>query len=222
MHGDVEPLLQRTDEVLGHVGRQQPGHVLHRQHVGAGVHQLLGEVHEVLRRMNRADGVRHRRLQGLAGALDRVHGGFHVADVVHGVEYAEDVDAVLCGLLHEGLDGVVGVVAVADDVLAAQQHLQSGIGHGRADQSQALPGTFVKVTQAGVEGGSAPHLYRPESDLVDLRRDGQHVLGAHARGQQGLMRVPEHGFHDPDFLPFHQFLPGLFGGRGMCAPAHRK
>ena len=207
MDGDVESLFQCADELLRHVRRQQARHVLDGQHVGAGFDEPLGEVNEVLQRVDRADGVGQRGFQGLPGTLHRVHGRLHVADVVHGVEHPEDVDAVLRGLFDEGLDGVVRVVVVSHDVLAPQQHLQPGIGHGLPDQPQALPGVFVQVPEARVERGAAPHLDRPEADLVEILGDGQHVLGAHARRQQRLVCVPEHGFSYPDSLAFHQFLP---------------
>jgi hypothetical protein len=48
--------------------------------------------------------------------------------VVQGVEDAEHVHAVLGGLVDEAVDDAVFVVAVAEQVLAAQQHLQARIG----------------------------------------------------------------------------------------------
>ena len=44
--------------------------------------------------------------------------------VVQRVENTQDVNAVGNGLLHKILDGVVRVMAVAQHVLAAEQHLQ--------------------------------------------------------------------------------------------------
>ena len=60
--------------------------------------------------------------------------------------------------LHEVLHHVVGIVLVAQDVLAAEQHLQLGVGQALAQLAQALPGVFVQKAQAGVEGGAAPAL----------------------------------------------------------------
>ena len=66
--------------------------------------------------------------------LDR---GLRVPQVVEGVEDAEDVHAVLDGKLAEPLDDVVGVVPVADDVLAAEKHLERRLQ--RFLIAQALP-----------------------------------------------------------------------------------
>ena len=57
---------------------------------------------------------------------------------------------------HEVADDVVAVMAVADQVLSAQQHLQRRLGAMLLDGAQALPGIFVQKTDAGVEGGAAP------------------------------------------------------------------
>ena len=76
-------------------------------------------------RVDRADRVADRALGVAAGLLHGLDRGLEVPQVVEGVEDAEDVHAVLDGELAELLDDVVRVVAVADDVLPAQQHLQS-------------------------------------------------------------------------------------------------
>jgi hypothetical protein len=83
----------------------------------------------------------------LAGLFDRRGGGLVVADVVEGVEDAEDVHAVLRRLVHEAAHDVVAVVPVADDVLAAQQHLQRGAHDVLLDEPQTLPGILVEKPQ---------------------------------------------------------------------------
>ena len=52
---------------------------------------------------------------------------------------------------------VVCVVLVAQDVLAAQQHLQLGVRQGLAQLAQALPRILVQEAQAGVKCGAAQH-----------------------------------------------------------------
>ncbi|MNN70617.1 hypothetical protein D3C81_1864850 [compost metagenome] len=64
----------------------------------------------------------------LAGGLDRFNGHAQVTHIVHGVEDAEHVNAVDGGLGDKGFDHVIAVMAVAQQVLAAQQHLQAGVG----------------------------------------------------------------------------------------------
>ena len=43
VHGQVEPLAQRGDQRARGGGAEQPGHVLDRQHVRAGVDDPLGQ-----------------------------------------------------------------------------------------------------------------------------------------------------------------------------------
>ena len=71
--------------------------------------------------------------------LGRLNSLFQIADVVESVEDADDVDAVFDGLGAEGVHHVVGVVLIAQDVLAPEQHLQFCVLHVLADGAQALP-----------------------------------------------------------------------------------
>ncbi len=128
--------------------------------------------------------------------LDRLQGHAHVAGVVHGVEDAEDVHAVVGGLAHEFPHHVVRIVAVAKQVLAPQQHVDAGVGQRPPQTAQPLPGVLAQEAHAGIEGGPAPGLQGPETDLVQLGADGQHVLGAHAGGDEGLVAVAQDEFGD--------------------------
>jgi len=93
----------------------------------------------------------------LAGRLDRRDGARQVAHVVQGVEHPEHVYAIGRGALDEPVDQIVGVVAVAHQVLPAQQHLQARVGHHSTEGAQALPRVLAQKAQAGVEGGAAQH-----------------------------------------------------------------
>ena len=59
--------------------------------------------------------------------LDGLDGGFDVPRIVKRVEHPEDVDAVFARQRHETVDNVVGIIPVADEVLAPQKHLQRGL-----------------------------------------------------------------------------------------------
>lgn len=84
----------------------------------------------------------------------------------------------------EALDDVIGVVAIAQQVLPAQEHLEGGLGEGGLEFAQAFPGVLPKKAEAGIERGSPPGLKRPVTDLVERFADRQHVLEAHAGGQE--------------------------------------
>ena len=78
--------------------------------------------------MDRTGGKTDSALGIFAAALDCFHRSFDIAQVIKCVEYTEHIDAVLCGLLNKGSDHIISVVAIAQQVLSAQQHLQSGVG----------------------------------------------------------------------------------------------
>ncbi|MDF2490680.1 MAG: hypothetical protein K0S77_3302, partial [Pseudomonas sp.] len=169
------------------------GHVLDGDGVAAHGFHLLGLGDEGLDGVHRAGGIGDGALGMLAGRLHCLDRHAQVTHVVHRVEDAEDVDAVDRGLGHERLDHVVAVVPVAEQVLPAQEHLQTGVGQGGAQLAQALPRVFLEEAYASVEGRAAPDFQRPIADLVELFADRQHVLGAHARGEQGLVGIAQDG-----------------------------
>ncbi len=156
----------------------------------------------------------------LAGSLDRFNGHAQVTYVVHGIEDAEHVDTVDRCLGDERLDHVVAVVAVAQQVLAAQQHLQAGVGQRRAQLAQALPRVFLEEAHAGVEGGATPDFQRPVADLVELVADRQHVFGTHAGGQQGLVGVAQDRVGYVNFLG-HYGVPHRPAWAAMAAAMAR-
>ncbi|VAT77699.1 Uncharacterised protein [Klebsiella pneumoniae] len=191
VQGDVIALLDFTDQLKGGMRRQNAGHVLDGDGVNAGLQQLFGEVEPGLQGVRRAGGVRKRTLGVGAVTADRLQGGLHVARVVHGIEDAEDVHAVFDGALHEALHHVVGVVAVAEQVLAAEQHLQRGLRHRLFQLAQADPRVLAEKADAGVKGGAAPALKGAVADVVQLSGNGQHIVETQTGGEQGLVGVAQ-------------------------------
>ena len=201
MHVDrqIDDLLDGLDQVIGSVRAEQRGHVLDAQAVGAHGGEFLGQLNVALDGVHRGDSVAEGGLGVLAGLLDGLHRGQEVARIVQRVENAEDINAVDGHALDTLLDDVVGVVAVAEDGLAAQQHLVRGVRHRLLELAHALPRIFVQETDAGVEGRAAPGFERPEAGFVELLGDRQHVGGDHAGGVERLMRVAQDVFANSDF-----------------------
>ncbi|GAR05574.1 hypothetical protein NGUA22_02232 [Salmonella enterica] len=141
--------------------------------------------------MRRAGGVTQGPLGVGAVAAHRLQCGFHIARVVHGVEDAEDVHAVFHRPLNEAFHHIIGVVAVAEQVLAAQQHLQRGFGHGFFELAQADPRVFAEKADTGVKGGAAPALQRPVAHVIERGGNRQHIIKAQAGGEQGLVGVTQ-------------------------------
>ena len=200
VHGDADGLLQLLHQLIGGVGLEQAGHVLDADGVDAHLLQRLGILAEILVVMHRAEGVADAALHMGLFLDGRLDGSLQVAGVVQGVEDAQDVDAVLDGKLHELLHHVVMVVLVAQQVLAAQEHLQLGVGHVLADVAQALPGILAQVAQAGVEGGTAPALHGVVAGLIHFGQDGFIIGVGQAGGHQGLVGITQNGFSKLDLF----------------------
>ena len=106
--------------------------------------------------MNRTDRIGNGALGMGIGVQNGLDGPFDIAYVVHGIENTEDVDAVDHTTFDEFIDHVIGIVAIAQDVLAPEQHLLWGVWHCRFEQTQPFPGVFSQVADAGIKGGTAP------------------------------------------------------------------
>ncbi|GAR49657.1 hypothetical protein NGUA13_00119 [Salmonella enterica] len=180
-----------ADQLIRRHRGENAGHVLDGNRVDAGFQQLFGQVQPGLQRVRRAGGVRERALGVRAVAAHRLQGGFHIARVVHGIEDAEDVHTVFHRAFDEAFHHVIGVMAVAEQVLAAQQHLQRGFGHGFFELAQADPRVFAEEADTGVKGGAAPALQRPVAHVVELSGNRQHVIKAQAGGEKGLVGVTQ-------------------------------
>ena len=89
------------------------------------------------------------------------------------VEHAENVYARLGALVNEGADQVVRVAGVADEVRAAQQHLEGDVRDLLPQHDQPLPGGLVEGSGRPCQR-SPPHISRGEAVGEDVRR----TLGA--------------------------------------------
>ncbi len=69
--------------------------------------------------MHRAGGVTDRALGMFAGGLHGGDGDLQIANVVQRIEHAEHIDAIAGGLGDEGSHHVIGIMPIAEQVLAA-------------------------------------------------------------------------------------------------------
>jgi len=159
-----------------------------------------------------------------AGLLHRAHRRFQITRIVQGIEHTEDIDARARSQIDKGLDHVVGVVPVTEQVLTTQKHLLTGMRHCGLELAQAFPRIFVQEADTGIECGATPRFKGPEPDPVHAAGDWKHVCRLHSGGKEGLVAVPQGqvGYLDT----WHTLLPPLFpfsepvqcGGYGGCAP----
>ncbi len=212
--------FQRANQFASGVRSQQAGHVLDRHRVATHGFHLLGLRDERIDGVHRAGGVSDGALRMFAGSLHRLDRHAQVTHVVHRIEDAEHVDAVDRSFGDEGFDHVVAVVAVAQQVLPAQKHLQARVRQRRAQLAQTLPRVFFQEAYAGVERRAAPALQRPVADFVELVADRQHIFGAHAGGEQRLVSVAQDGIGDKDLLG-HCCIPHRPAWAAMAAAMAR-
>ena len=200
MDGDGDRLLQPLDEGVGVHGQQEVGHVLDADGAGTHVLQRLGQLHEVVLVVDGGDGVAHGGLHLAAVLPGGLDGLFQVPHIVQRVENADDVDAVFNGLAAEGVHHIVGIVLVAQNILATEQHLQLRVLHVLADGPQPLPRVFIQEAHTGVEGGAAPALQRVVADGIQHFQRGEHILRGHAGSRLRLVSVPEDGIRNEQGL----------------------
>ena len=133
------------------------------------------------------------------------NGLLKVSRIVQSIKHAEDVHSVLACESHEALHDIVRIVLVAKNVLPAKKHLQRGFGAGLLDETQTLPRIFAEKAHAHVERGAAPAFQGVVAGLIDLRGDGENVVGTHTRRPEGLVRVAKRCVGDANL---HLFLSG--------------
>ena len=141
--GDRYRLLEAFHQRIGRRGQQQVCHILDADDVGSHLLQLPGQFYEVFLVMDGGDGVGQGSLYHAAVLLGGSDGLLQVAHVVECIEDPDDVDAVLNAFGAEGVHHVVGVVFVAQDVLAPEEHLQLRVGKSPAQLPQPIPGILL-------------------------------------------------------------------------------
>ena len=108
--------------------------------------------------VHRAGGIADSTLRHVCRLFHGLDGNTQIAQIVHRVEDAEYVYAVVGGFLDKRPHHIIGVVAVAEQVLAAQQHLDAAVRQRLAQFLQTFPRIFLEVAHASVEGGATPGL----------------------------------------------------------------
>ena len=161
------------------------------------VKKLKSELDEFFVRMIRGDRVDEAALD--VRMLRRFErggdGDFQVADIVERIEDAEHADAVLRRFRDEFFHDVIRIMVVAEEVLAAEQHLNRRL-QMCFQRIETLPRIFIEEAEAGVERCAAPSLEGLIADLVECFELREHVLDAHARRTERLMAIAEDGLHD--------------------------
>ena len=188
--------LQRADQAVRLIGNQQACHILDADGIGSHALDLFCDVHPVVQRVGVAQRIGQGYLRVSAFLVAGLHRAFQVAQIVQAVKDTDDIDSVCDGLLYEVFHHIVRVMAVSQNILASEKHLQLRVLESRSQLSQSLPRILMQETKGSVKGSAAPALHSRIADLVHLLRDGKHDLGGHSGGDQGLMGVTQYSFHN--------------------------
>ena len=203
-------VLDGGDQVIGVLGPHDARHVFDGDGLYAHFLEILHHGYVLFQGVDRAGGEAD-GTGGVGPLLDGLVDGYlQVAHIVQSVEDTDDVDAVLDGVLHEFTHHVIGIVLIAQDVLASQQHLELGIGHLGPDLPQPLPGVLLEITQAHVKGSAAPHLSGVVASLVHGLQNGLEFVIGEAGGDQRLVRVTQHCLCKVDLSHVHLTSVMLF------------
>ena len=173
----------------------QPGHILDADTVRAHVlqspcfFQVVIKVKYFPAHLGAGQGVANGKLRMLAAFLNRLVRLFQVSLVVQGVKYPEYINAHLRRLTNKGGHHIIRVMAVADQVLSAEQHLQRRVRHQFFQDTRPFPGVFIQKPGGHVKSSPTPHLHRIKPGFIHFSGNAHHILGAHPGGQVRLVPV---------------------------------
>ena len=207
--GQLGAFADGLDKVVSLGRAHNAGHILDADGGGAHFLHFLGHLCIIFQCMHRAGGVGNGNGGGAAAADGFINGDLDIAQVVESVENADDVDTVLDALLDKELYDIIGIMLVAQQILAAQQHLELGVGHMRLDDAKALPRIFIQKAQTAVKGGAAPALDRIVAGLVHGIQDRLEIPDGHSCCDQRLVGVPQHRFGNVYHTFAHILLPNI-------------
>ena len=115
----LDVFAQRRDKVVAFLRRHDARHILDAERIAAKRFDLLAQGDEHLQIVNGAERVADTALRMAARLEAFIHGGFDVAHIVERVENADDIHSVLHTPAHKAADGIVRIMVVAQQILAA-------------------------------------------------------------------------------------------------------
>ena len=206
LYGNVDLALDGFYKLVGVEGLEESGHILDTDGIRTEVEVRFRELGIFFVGVVRRSRERNRHLDMFAGFLGGLCGALEVPGIVERIEDAEHTNTVIgCGF-NELVDNVVGIVAVAKQVLSAEEHHDRSIGELLLEGAEAVPRIFVQEADTGVEGRSAPGFEAAIADFIEHGTCGKHVLGSHTGCLKGLMRVAEDEIRY-GYFPGHEWSP---------------
>ena len=143
LNRNADSLFQGGDQLGGGIRSQQGRHILNTDGIRPGLLNALSVIHKVFRSEYRAGGIGNGNLGVSLFLLRGLNSRLQVFDIVQSVKNTDDIDTVGHRLLDEIFQDVVGIMAVAQHILASEQHLQLGIGAFLPNGAESVPRVLV-------------------------------------------------------------------------------
>jgi hypothetical protein len=133
-----------------------------------------------------------------SGLLHSLDANLELVNVVQGIEYTEDIDAVLLRLLNEVVNSIVGQRRVGDPVGSTEEHLERDVGHGLAHLPESVPRILVQEAVRYVESGTTPALQTVQvgESMAGFLGNVDEINRADTRGKKGLVGITPGGIHE--------------------------
>ena len=191
MDWNIHLRLQALHQRIRLIWQQQVRHILDADHIRAHLNELFCDLHEIILVVYGADGIADCGLADSAILFRVFDRCFKVAHIVERIENTDYINAVFNRLPAELLHNVIRIMLIAQNVLAAEEHLQLCVRQCLAQFAQAVPWVFVQEAKAAVKRCAAPAFQRPVADAVQQFARRQHIFHAHARCSLRLVRITQ-------------------------------
>ena len=203
--------------------QQQVGHVLHAYVVCAHILKRFGKFYKIFGGMHGASGIRYRRLAHappITVFFDGFHRSFEISHIVERIEYPYHADSVLYGLFDEFFNDVVGVMAISQKILPAQEHLYGRLFEVLFQIPQSVPRVLAQIPQTRVESRPSPCFERIVAHIVELRKHGLHLIETHTRSGKRLMRVAKNSIGYHNFMQRFIFIGHISNSLNPASSRH--
>ena len=190
-------VLDALEQLLSLVGAHGTSHILQADGLEAHALEFPAHFDILFYSVHRALGVADTAgSDGVLGCILHrcVECGFTVPEIVQRIEDTDDVNSVFNGKLDELFYHVIMIVLIAQQILAAQQHLELVVRQIFPQLPQALPRIFVQIAQAGVKCCTAPAFNGIIPRLIHYRQNVGIICIGQSGCHQGLIGIPQNSF----------------------------
>ena len=141
--------LHGFDELLSLVWNQESCHVLDTDRISTHLLDVLCHLHPVFKCICITQCVRQSDLRltaplSLLDSICCIHSALQIPKIIKTVENTNDIDSVCNRFLNKLSNNVICIVAVAQNILTPEKHLQFRVFDPIPDLSESLPWIFLQ------------------------------------------------------------------------------